>query len=322
MEEMPTLDNFLESLKLSSCSEIFYSHNIKTVDELIINNFDDDALKHIGIEKLGYRKRIINELKTIRKRLENTDNEHLSSKHKNDELAVAEVPTRMKEEVNVGHQETETCTSENEEEPPVLPKKKGKHFPPIPPPRTEMKNPNSPTLTNVVPTIGIPEELHKGAETCDPVQVTKANEPPLPVTAPDIPPRIDLNEKPPDYQAESVLTGELCRSKSFPVKRLAPAPPIKGNSLKIKTHTEHDMITIKENESINGREDGLHAIGTDTADDMAQDMRPTSLSIVKDRAFLGKMDILMQSPRRSAPAPPKAATNQPCNGKFSNVISF
>ena len=346
MENIPTLDSFLETLKLSSLSELFKSSKITTVDLLM--SFDDSALKEIGVEKPGHRKRMINELNTIRKRVFISENspthetgcsvicQHEFVGSRNDDKVPATTPMSVpKEEVNSNVLE-QTMYQPEEELPPIPPKKSLKHVAPAPPPRNiPLPDPQTPLTTLVEPGLHLPQDpLSSGVPDVtltpmsepQPVSIKdvpegsmKTVEPNLSPLAPAIPPRTDLDEKPVDYLCQFNKIDEKSRSKSMPIKRTAPKPPGKAASLKTVSSQQPDTVSSRAGDIVNGMKDSSPALHSDSAihsNNTSLEVRSTSCSIVKDKNFLGRIDSLMQSPRRPAPMPPKAVDNQESTGNI------
>ena len=152
LEQIPTIERFLEGLKLSQLIELFHTKEIHNVHQCI--TFEDEHLKDLGIEKPGHRKRIFVELKSLRMRLKleqqngtqsTTTGIVNNSIEKSDQIAT--------QEEHVLH-ETET---EEDKPPPAVPvKKNSKVLPPIPLPR-KGPAPPIPTHTPVSPTSKLPQ---------------------------------------------------------------------------------------------------------------------------------------------------------------------
>ena len=420
MEGIPTLESFLEGLKLFSLAEMFFAKNITTVDKLI--SFDDDALKDIGVEKPGHRKRMINELKSLRKRLAFSEKVNISPTIKNqeqlnfadeqgfgsvDNFPTTEIPAPLsEEEVEVDRQKAVDIEPADEEIPPVPPKKSSKGLPPVPLPRTcplepsyaagEAPLPPAAHQTNSQPSLSpeaasTPEELptqlppaafpitsqtdftypaHVATEEpqsdfppppvlpratealSSPINATHAKDfstpiiiedstleatpsseeapddresvtrkkAPVPGKAPAIPPRIDLEEKSPGSNSTFVSKDDLSRSRSMPMKKLAPKPPEKARSFKDNIHRPAVSPTKDKCGIPNGTNDSLlkeeHNAEPDL-DKIADNMRLTSLSMVKNLEFLGRINSMIQSPKRPAPAPPKEL---PAHTSIGNVV--
>jgi len=324
MEDLPTLEHFLETLKLSSLLELFKGNNITTVIPLM--DLSDDELKNIGVEKPGYRKRMINELKTLRKRLDPTGKSILSPITESNGCIF--VPGKLvstegdkpppaggvtilgpEEEVDVDDGKQRVLNEEDEELPPVPPKKNIKPAPPVPHPRNSHSSKG--TMEQQPLQLAGEQPL---ADKCAQADSTNARN--LQVNPPVIPPRTDLEEKSVDHELK-IVQSDVSRSKSLPVKRPAPAPPIKGASLKEKTPAGNSLSANKLDESISGEQDSSHPIENNNDVDSSKyptGMRGTSLSVVKNKEFLGKIDSLIQSPRKPAPPPPKIASSQLSTG--------
>ena len=330
MEDLPTLEHFLETLKLSSLLELFRGNNITTI--LPLMGFSDDELKSIGVEKLGYRKRMINELKTLRKRLESTGKSVLppiterngcisasgelvdTEGHKPPPAAGVPV-LAPEEEVNVDDFKQHTLNEEDEELPPVPPKKNVKPAPPVP----HLRNIHSSKAATEQQSLQLPGQ-QPVADTCTQADSTNARH--LQVNPPVIPPRTDLVEKSVDHSLQ-MIQSDISRSKSLPVKRPAPAPPIKGASLKGNTHAGNSLPTNQCHEPRGGEQDSSHPIEYNNDVDSIihpTGMRATSVSVVKNKEFLGKIDSLIQSPRKPAPPPPKSAASQLSTGDVFSEI--
>ena len=185
LDQIPTIERFLEGLKLSQLSELFHTKEIHNVHQCI--TFEDEQLKELGIEKPGHRKRIFVELKSLRLRLK------LEQRNGTQSTTTGIVNSSTEQSDQIATQE-EHALHENEtkedEPPPAVPvKKSSKVLPPIPLPR-KGPAPPIPAHTPVSPTNKMPQS--PDPTTDKPQDESFPNEvpPPIPANANEVPPPI------------------------------------------------------------------------------------------------------------------------------------
>ena len=304
-QHIPSIDCFLESLKLKQLESLFTSNGIVSVEQLF--DFDDAALQRIGVDKPGYRKRMVNELNNLRLRLEILKKDQIKS-HENGEnegISVDQVTTKSvaaKESVqlDVNKDSDELGKPEEIDEAPHA-----EVAPPIPP---KLK------LAKVPPPAPLPRNL------------SAINHPGVP----EIPPRLDLDEQQhgdtnahehnkrssgsvKEHEAFQGFpsTNEIKRAVTIPMprKRLAPQPPKENggefviDKNKVETGSSSDAA-VKIDPSENQQ------------NDFSPEMRPTAFSIVKNKEFIGRMNSLILTPARPAPLPPKIVSPDEKDGNL------
>lgn len=341
MDRIPSLENFLSTIKLTCLAEMLSERDIRTVNQLF--QLDDDALKGLGVEKPGHRKRMINELKSLRLRLETVEKENISPgieeaqipRNKNEQGCLEnnnEVGNveMAKEEVDIERQTTVDVSGDIL--PPIPPKKTSNTVPPTPLPRSQSIMTSDSAHSNIelkppTPLPRIPQTLDASDfspkiqenDTCLKEASLSPTTPNL--IAPAIPPRIDL-EEPEDAGRKPFVekTDDISRSKSMPMRRLAPMPPVSRKSMKEEVLLSAPSACTQNDQSQKGADEEVPT--SPVQNDTEPNMRPTSCSIVKNAKFLEQLGSKILTPKRPAPTPPKNGPHQSENGNMSDNTVF
>ncbi|XP_065059203.1 arf-GAP with Rho-GAP domain, ANK repeat and PH domain-containing protein 1-like isoform X1 [Rhopilema esculentum] len=293
-QQIPSVDSFLDSLRLKQLESLFTSNGIVSVEQLF--DFDDAALQRIGVDKHGYRKRMVIELNNLRLRLEilkkgqiksheNGENEIIPNDQDTLKSVAAKESFQLdvnKDSVELGKPEVLDEAPHVEVAPAIPPKLKSAREPPPAPLPRNVSALNHPGVPEIPPRLDLDEQQHDDTNAHEPNKRSSGS--------------VKEHEA---FQSFSSIN-EIKRAVTIPMprKRLAPQPPKENAS---------EFVIDKSKVETGSSSDAAGKIepSEKQQNDLSPEMRPTALSIVKNKEFIGRMNSLILSPARPAPLPPK-----------------
>lgn len=354
MDSTPALASFLEALKLPQLLEMFHERDISTVEQLI--ELSDEGFKDLGVEKPGHRKRIINELKNIRLRIDIVEKGTVHLESEEDEVSngkfekmcpescsesnEAAIPVSLSEEEVDVVQGSPPVGSPTDVLPPIPPKRLSKNAPPAPLPRGAQSE-SAGNKENMPPhqpqTPVLRKDHSEDNDICyqspNTAEASDSSEVPMTVKSPESKDELGRKEspmqaKPPvipprvdlEEGPSNLDVGFISKddiSRSQSMPKKRPAPPPPSRA---PSQKDKPVTKWKNEQVIESSEkvpfDVTRKEMEKPSDASKKFMRPSSISVVRNSTFMKSLNSKIASPVRPAPVPPQLGTNETKTGNF------